>query len=92
MLLAPDQEEHPMPSDQKPVPMPLDADDLATLLAFLCIEIVGALYPLESSPEQTLTDVANSLMDAADRIAIPNRATMLRAIAQRLIATEESGL
>ena len=92
MLLVSNEEKHPMPADDQPVPVPLDADDLSTLLAFLCVELVGALYPLESSPEQTLTDVANRLLEAADMTPIANRDAMLRTIAMKLIATEDSGL
>lgn len=81
-----------MPSDQEPEPITIDADGLAAMLAAMTIEIIAAMYPLASSPEQALTDVANGLLKHADGLRRPRDAALVRKLARSLIATEDSGL
>jgi hypothetical protein len=84
--------EYSMPAGDQSESVPVNADDLATLISYVIIEVVGALYPLESSPEQTLTDIANQILKAAETTRLLNRRAILSKIAARLIATEQSGL
>lgn len=81
-----------MPANEEPKPIAIDAHGLTQLLAAMTIEIVAALHPLHGSPEQTLTDIANALLERANRSPFPEDAELVRHLARNLISTERSGL
>lgn len=85
-------EKEPMPSDKEPESITINADGLAALLAAMTIEIVAALHPPKRSAEQSLTDIANGLLDHAGGLRNASDAALVRMLARNLIATENSGL
>lgn len=71
---------------------PLSAREAVSLLNVLVLEIIAALEPDTKKAEEALQDVGSAILTTANGMAQGRHAQLLRALADMLIGTEDSGL